>query len=168
MKKLITAALIFISVLASCCCGIYAAGLTSEAGVALPVERFEITGGIDVLKTSETTFDATRLISGTAQKGASVVINIYKPTFNEKLEKELILLETYALTVGSTGIFSQVIDLSVGENYITVDASKETAHSAFSTTIKRKESTIKSALEQCIALPGVGSSKSFTFSGAIK
>lgn len=129
----------------------------SAMGAALPVERFAITGGINTSKTSEITFDTTRVISGTAEKGAQITISLYEPyTLNGQTQYKLI--RTYNLTVGSTGIFSQSVSLKEGKNYVVVAARKAdggaTKYSEVRTTINRKDKVIKSVLSQSIAIPG--------------
>lgn len=116
---------------------------------SLPVEGFDITGGINTDKEVSTTFDSSRIISGTAEKGADVSIYIYRPN-----EKGNTLLNSYELTVGTTGIFSQCVNLYEGSNYIIICADKDDKHSEFSTTINRKGKVIKAVLSQYIALPG--------------
>lgn len=88
------------------CCVV--APVSAMAGTG--VDNFKITSGIDTRKSSEITFDATRVISGTAEKGAKIGITVYEPyTVNGKTYYKLI--RTYNITVGSTGIFSQSISL---------------------------------------------------------
>lgn len=116
---------------------------------SLPVEGFEITGGINTSKEVSTTFDSSRIISGNAEKGADVSIYVYKPGENGNT-----LLNSYTLTVGTTGIFSQCVNLYEGSNYIVICADKDNKHSEFSTTINRKGKVIKAVLSQYIALPG--------------
>lgn len=142
MKKILAALVLILGFVA----------LNSIAVMAspVPVEGFEITGGIDTTKESTTTFDATRIISGTAEKGAGVTIAVYRPAENGQNT----LLNSYCLTVGSTGIFSQCVNLYEGKNYIVITASKDEKYSEFSTTINRKGKVIKAVLSQYIALPG--------------
>ena len=114
------------------CCVV--APVSAMAGTG--VDNFKITSGIDTRKSSEITFDATRVISGTAEKGAKIGIR------------------TYNITVGSTGIFSQSISLKEGANYLVVAARKDGKYSEIRTTINRKDKVLKSVLSQSIAVPG--------------
>ena len=114
------------------CCVV--APVSAMAGTG--VDNFKITSGIDTRKSSEITFDATRVISGTAEK------TYYK------------LIRTYNITVGSTGIFSQSISLKEGANYLVVAARKDGKYSEIRTTINRKDKVLKSVLSQSIAVPG--------------
>jgi hypothetical protein len=126
---------------------------TSAAGAALPVEKFAITGGINTNKTSEITFDTTRVISGTAEKGTQVTISLYEPSVaNGKTTYKLI--KSYSLTVGSTGIFSQSVSLKEGQNYVLVAATNNGRYSEVRTTINRKNTVIKYMLSQSYAVPG--------------
>lgn len=149
MKKLLAGFIIFISVItAQTVCA-----LAASTSVTVPVEKFSITAGIDTTKTSDITFYSTRIISGTAEKGADIAISVYE-TVTVDGQESLKLVNGYSLTVGSTGIFSQTIALSEGKNYVVVEAKKDGKYSKASTTITRKESGIKIDLSKCIALPG--------------
>lgn len=150
MKKLLAIFLLSTCIITSLKVYIFAGPLSSATDMALPVERFEITGGIDETKEVETTFDKTKTISGTAEKGTEINISIYKMSEEEELTE----LNSYDLTVGPSGIFSQTIDLEIGENYIVISANKDDKHSSFETIIKRKKSEIKTELEKGIVLPG--------------
>ena len=126
------------------CCVV--APVSAMAGTG--VDNFKITSGIDTRKSSEITFDATRVISGTAEKGAKIGITVYEPYTYYKL------IRTYNITVGSTGIFSQSISLKEGANYLVVAARKDGKYSEIRTTINRKDKVLKSVLSQSIAVPG--------------
>ena len=121
---------------------------------AAPVPNFKITSGIAQGKTSEITFDSTRVISGTAQTGSKVSITIYEPYKNANGTTSYKLIRNYNLTVGSTGIFSQSISLKEGVNYLVVTAKKDGNYSETRTTINRKNKVLKSVLSQSIAVPG--------------
>ena len=123
------------------CCVV--APVSAMAGTG--VDNFKITSGIDTRKSSEITFDATRVISGTAEKGAKIGITVYEPyTVNGKTYYKLI----------RTGIFSQSISLKEGANYLVVAARKDGKYSEIRTTINRKDKVLKSVLSQSIAVPG--------------
>lgn len=122
------------------------------ANAASPVSNFKITKGIT--KSSEITFDSTRVISGTAETGAQISITIYEPYTNSAGNTAYKLIRTYNLTVGSTGIFSQSISLKEGVNYLVVTARKDGKYSEIRTTINRKNKVLKSVLSQSIAVPG--------------
>lgn len=125
-----------------------------NANAATPVSNFKITSGIAANKTSEITFDATRVISGTAETGAKISITIYEPYTNAAGKTAYKLIRNYNLTVGSTGIFSQSISLKEGVNYLVVTARKDGKYSEIRTTINRKNKVLKSVLSQSIAVPG--------------
>jgi len=118
-----------------------------------PVNNFKITSGIDTNKTTEITFDSNKIISGTAEAGAQVSINIYEPVVaNGQTTNKLI--RNYNIIVGSTGIFSQNINLRHGVNYIVVVATKDARQSEVRTTIVRKKIELKTTLAQSIVVPG--------------
>lgn len=120
---------------------------------AAPVNNFKITSGINTEKTSEITFDSTRVVSGTAEAGSSIAITIYEPTtVNGNTTYKYI--RSYSITVGSSGIFSQNISLKEGKNYVVVAARKDGKYSEVRTTITRKNAVLKATLSQSIAVPG--------------
>lgn len=120
---------------------------------AAPVNNFKITSGINTSKTSEITFDPTRVVSGTAEPGANIVITIYEPTaVNGTTTYKYI--RSYNITVGSSGIFSQNISLKEGKNYVVAAARKDGRYSEVKTTITRKNAVLKATLSQSIAVPG--------------
>ena len=123
------------------------------AANAAPVNNFKITSGINTAKSSEITFDSTRVVSGTAEPGSKITITLYEPTtvngtFFYKYNKY------YTITVGSSGIFSQSISLKEGKNYVVVAARKDGKYSEVKTTITRKNAVLKATLSQSIAVPG--------------
>ena len=113
-------------------------------------EYFNITGGIELDKDFTSTFDKTKTITGTAPAGSVVSIFVYEKLPDNK--QELILIDSYTITVGLTGYFTKTIDLVVGENIINIDFSKDKFTSYYSTTINRKKSEIKNELQQFIAI----------------
>ena len=120
---------------------------------AAPVNNFKITSGINTEKTSEITFDSTRVVSGTAEAGSSIAITIYEPTtVNGNTTYKYI--RSYSITVGSSGIFSQNISLKEGKNYVVVAARKDGKYSEVRTTITRKNAVLIATLSQSIAVPG--------------
>ena len=145
MKKLLAGLILVVSIITAQSVSVLAAA---------PVDKFAITGGIDTSKSVEITFDSTRIISGTAEKGAEIDITVYEQKANTHGTTYLSEVNTYSLTVGSTGIFSQSVDLIEGRNYIVVAAEKGDKQSQASATINRKGHAIKSVLSQYIALPG--------------
>ena len=143
MKRFCAFALIVTSIIAL-------HSISAFAAEALPVDHFSITGGIDPEKTCDITFDSTRLISGTAPKDTTVTISVYDVTNPEYKQLD----NSYSLTVGSAGIFSQSINLAEGRNYVVVTAVNGDKRSEVTTTINRKGRVIKAVLSQYIALPG--------------
>lgn len=120
---------------------------------AAPVNNFKITSGINTAKTSEITFDSSRVVSGTAEPGAKITITIYEPTtVNGNTTYKYI--RSYNITVGSSGIFSQNISLKEGKNYVVAAARKDGRYSEVRTTITRKNAVLKATLSQSYAVPG--------------
>lgn len=123
------------------------------AAEAAPVNNFKITSGIDTSKSLEITFDSNKVISGTAEPGAQIAINIFEPVaVNGSTSYRLI--RNYNILVGSTGIYSQNVALKEGSNYMVVAARKDVRSSEVRTTIVRKKKVLKTTLSQSIAVPG--------------
>lgn len=117
---------------------------------------FEIKSGIATGKDSTiTTFDKTRTITGISEPGNKVKISVFQKVASPEDTEEDLYIEVYkySLTVGSSGYFSQSIDLVIGENLVVITSSKEDQSASISTIIKRKKSEIKSQLESIIILP---------------
>lgn len=120
---------------------------------AAPVNNFKITSGINTARTSEITFDSTRVVSGTAESGAKIVISVYEPvTVSGNTTYKYI--RSYNITVGTSGIFSQNISLKEGKNYVVVAARKDGRYSEVRTTVTRKNAVLKATLSQSYAVPG--------------
>lgn len=120
---------------------------------AAPVNNFKITSGINTAKTSEITFDSSRVISGTAAQGANINITIYEPVANNGVTTYK-YIRAYSATVGSSGIFALPVNLKEGKNYVVVVARKDGAYSEVRTTINRKNAVLKTTLSQSFAVPG--------------
>ncbi|HIW25332.1 MAG TPA: hypothetical protein H9688_04450 [Firmicutes bacterium] len=102
----------------------------------------EITGGIDMESEYESTFDDTRTITGRAERGSVIVIEVYVEDDNNGLS----VAETKEIKVGVSGYFSTSVDLYEGENYIVITNEGEDARIA--AVIKRKSEEIKARLER--------------------
>ena len=114
------------------------------------VANFSIAEGFDTTKDYEATFDATRVVSGTATKGANINISVYDP--NIVVDGSYSKISNYDLVVGQSGIFRQTINLKLGKNYVVAKA--DISDVSYQTTINRKESQIQSDLDGIIVLPG--------------
>lgn len=114
-------------------------------------EKFVIIGGIDIDKAVKATFDRSKTISGTAEVGSTVTIEVYELYSSGKLGEPSV----YSVVVGSSGYFSQNVELSLGENLIRITAQKKDISSTVEATIKRKKSEIKSELVKNISFPRV-------------
>lgn len=116
--------------------------------------NLKIISGLDLKKDDKPTFNKTLNITGVAQKGSTINITVSKKLEKPDDEKQIFeKVENYSLKVGATGYFNQIIDLFVGDNYITITASKDDTSQTLQTTVTKKNSEIKSELEQAIALP---------------
>ncbi len=148
MKKLLSfISVLFFIIAASALC-VLAAPSGSQ-----PVDKFGITGGMDLQKGTETTFDSSRIISGTAQKDTVVDVIVYEVVEDAEGTK-LVELDRCTTTVGISEVFVQDVDLVVGKNLIVVKASNGEKYSEASSVVKRKKSEIKIELRQGIVLPG--------------
>lgn len=117
----------------------------------LPYVDFSITDGVNSFKKTESTFDDSRTISGVAETGTIVEFEVQNLNSRGKVKETT----TYEVEIGASGIFSQTIDLDIGENVITITASKENCTPIEKeVTIKRKEKSIKNELESSIIIPG--------------
>lgn len=140
--------------------------LASDTGLVSPSEEvvneinFNITSGIDVKKEKESTFDKKRTITGTSDEGTSITIYVYTTKVDsdeKKSEDDEDSTVTYTIVVGASGIFSQAIELAIGENTVDITVEKEDYESINKTfIINRKNREIKQELEKTIILPGEG------------
>lgn len=136
--------------------------LPSSEEVARDV-TFKITSGLDVNKEKESTFDKKRTISGTASEGTIITIDVHSKKDNkqdsssEQTDDENKNQESniYNIEVGASGIFSQTVELVIGENKIDIiveEENKDKIEKSF--IINRKSREIKQELEKTIVLPG--------------
>lgn len=114
----------------------FAAVYNGESGV------IEITGGIDMDKEYESTFDQTRTITGRAEKGSVITIKVCI----KDDEGILYAAETREIEVGVSRYFSTSVNLYEGENIIVV--SNEDNSASVVALIKRKSEEIKARLER--------------------
>lgn len=152
MKKIIFFVLTLITMYFSTAI-IYADSLTSsvsEENVQKSV-IFEVTGGIESFDKKESTFDETRVVSGVAEDGTDIEISVFTKDLKGNLNEK----EVYSINVGESGIFSQTVNLYVGENILEFKAAKEGLEEVeLQAEIKRKKREIKTELENGISLPG--------------
>ena len=112
----------------------FAAVYDGEPGV------IEITGGIDMDKEYESTFDNTRTITGRADKGSVITINVCA----ENEDDILTVVESHEIEVG--------VNLYEVENLIVI--SNEDNSASVVALIKRKSEEIKARLERGVYSPG--------------
>ena len=119
----------------------------SLTAYAQPLTDYSLTGTVDFDSESSSTFSDTKIISGTAPEGTTVTITVDCPSSGTG--------ETLAATVGASELFTKTITLSNGANDITVTLSLPGYDDVtMTTTINKKESKIKRALEKGIYIPG--------------
>lgn len=153
MKKKFMALFISLFIIANHSVSLFAGSLSLTENKVQTVEGFEITGGIDTTKDMEITFDRTKVISGTAKKGTSVTFNVYEVSGKGE-NRKLFLMEQKDVVVGPSGIYSQLVKLSVGENQIEIVADDGNTCSTTIAVVKCKRSELKKELQNNIALPG--------------
>lgn len=110
-----------------------------------------ITGGIDMDKDYESTFNDSRTVTGMAQCGTQIYVVLCSENNAGVLEPET----AYETTVGISGYFSQNVKLNVGENIIIIYTTDGSA--SIAARIKRKSIDIKDKLENGIYIPGADS-----------
>ena len=124
---------------------------SAYAGSPGSESSFEITSGVSLDKV-QSTFDSSRTISGFAEEGTIVKITLS----SRNASGELTEYATYEMEVGASSIFSQSVDLELGENVIVITSEfdgEETASEE--AVIKRKKREIKTELENSISIPGL-------------
>jgi len=123
-----------------------------------PIRNFQITGGFGNGETELiVTFDSHRTITGTADEGTIVSIQVF-----HEIYEELIEIISYENIVGPSRVFSQDITLDVADNIILVIIMEEDENEelvtqvvAGSIVIRRMSPDIKHEIEgRGIALPG--------------
>ena len=110
----------------------------------------EITGGIDMDKRYESTFNDTRTITGRAERGTIITIDVC----TQDDEDVLTVMKSYEIEIGVSGFFSKNIKLFEGENIIII--STEDGSASVMALIKRKSEEIKNRLERGVCIPGNG------------
>ena len=128
---------------------VYAGPLDAEA--AKQELGFSVTSGIDLSKETQSTFDDSKTIAGTANQGTAIEIIVSSKDASGDLADE----ESYCMEVGASGMFSQTVELSLGENVVSITASKKGYDTVREETIvKRRNITIKNELENTVSIPG--------------
>ncbi len=113
--------------------------------------NFSVTSGIEIGDT-ESTFDKTRTITGWSENGSTISISLSKKNASGTLSN----YANYEIQIGPTGLFSQTVELEIGENVIYIEADKNGKNTSSGIcTIKRKNRLIKTELENGISIPGM-------------
>lgn len=146
-----------------------ASAVPVEEAVVLPAVVFDVSSGIKSFDKTESTFDESRTISGSSEQGAVIAISVSTKNADGNLKVN----SAYNIEVGASGLFSQTIELAVGENVVKISVCKDGCSAVDEeATIKRKKREIKNELENGISIPGDSSftikSSSFTISNPIK
>ena len=110
----------------------------------------ELTGGIDMDKRYESTFNDTRTITGRAERGTIITIDVC----TQDDEDVLTVMKSYEIEIGVSGFFSKNVKLFEGENIIVI--STEDGSASVMALIKRKSEEIKNRLERGVCIPGNG------------
>jgi len=110
-----------------------------EKSGILDLDMIKITAGI--MKKHEVTFDRYRNISGEADKGMVITFVVYQEGKKDNAK-------IYTQVVGASGLFSQLIELKEGNNYIIIVAKQYEQEKAFKFRIDCKDTTIKKELEE--------------------
>lgn len=117
----------------------------------LPAVEFEILSGIDIEKCYLSTFDSTLTISGKAESGSLITVILW----TKDTDGNFISQTEYNVEVGAVALFSQILELKVGENNFTLYIDKpEHAGIVIDFVVKRKQQVIKTVLENSVAMPG--------------
>ena len=114
------------------------------------IGMFKITNGS--LSGMESTFNDILTISGQAPRDTIVTISVYVQDENDS--DLLINKDFFELFIGSSGIFSHIINLSMGENYILIYAYNDGDVTFIRTVINRRDNEIKQELSRGLAFPG--------------
>ena len=118
------------------------------------VPGFSVVSGIN--RQSESTFDTSRTIVGTAPRGTLIRIEVFG--YREATDS-FYKVSGSVLTVGASGNFSSVQQLSLGHNFIRIqaiynDVRSETAYiSVESAQINRIPNEVRNQLERGLLLP---------------
>ena len=108
----------------------------------------EITGGIDMDKKCEYTFNETRTITGKAESGTNIVIDVC--SYDE--DNVLQIVDSCEIEIGASGYFSKNLKLSEGKNIIVIGTDDSSANIV--AHIMRKDTEIKNRLERGVYIPG--------------
>lgn len=128
----------------------------------LDLDVIRITAGLK--KEQEVTFDKVRNISGEAAEGTKLVFKVYKEE-QEEIE-EIEEIESYSQSVGASGLFSQLIELKEGKNYIEIIVKQEDKSKIFIFEIDRKKEEIKKELEE-VKIDNIFSEEKETTKGTV-
>ncbi|WP_304507096.1 hypothetical protein [Anaerotignum sp.] len=114
---------------------------------------FSITSGLGFNEDDQdVTFDDSRMVYGETAPFAGISVTVCR------MDSEGVMFEDYndTLEVGSLGIFSTVLPLELGTNYIEITVNGEDyEEETYCYEVKRKPQAVKEELKSMIALPGL-------------
>ena len=113
MKKFSIA---FIVVMLFCFAPVFVYARPLDAEAAKQELGFSVTSGIDMSKQTQSTFDDSKTIAGVANQGTAIEISVSSKDANGDLTENA----NFVLEVGVSGIFSQTVELSLGENVVEI------------------------------------------------
>jgi len=141
MKKILFSIIVVLFVMST---NIFVYADSSEATV-------EITSDFNFDDEKVSTFNSERTLTGSAKEGTVIEISISTKNFAGKFRE----VDFYTITVGKSGIFSQAVGLSIGENLVAMQVFQgEEVVEEESTIVNRKKRSIKTQLETSIYVPG--------------
>ena len=106
-------------------------------------------------RTTECTFDDSRILYGEAEPGTRITVTVSAKNRRGSLYQ----VASDSFVTGSMGIFTTTFPLRMGYNYITLTAEKKGMEERTETTVvKRLSQRVKTQLQTMIALPGIGRS----------
>ncbi|HCC06960.1 MAG TPA: hypothetical protein DEP72_02160 [Clostridiales bacterium] len=89
------------------------------------------------------TFDKYRIVSGEAKQGTYVTVWKYKKSVDNKI----VLNEITLHTIGASEIFSDLIELDLGKNFILIQGEKDISTTAAEYCLNRKDARIQLRLK---------------------
>jgi len=111
----------------------------------------EITSSFNFADEKISTFNNEKTLTGSAPEGTVIEISISTRNFTGKFKE----VDFYTMEVGKSEIFSQAVNLSVGENLITMQVIKgRQVIEEENVIVNKKKRSIKTQLETSIYVPG--------------
>ncbi|MGL4790902.1 MAG: hypothetical protein ACRCW1_05775 [Anaerotignaceae bacterium] len=109
---------------------------TTSVYAATKQTEVSITSTFNFEKSRMSTFDEQKTIAGAANKGTEIEIMVYTLDEDGEVNEEAV----YNITVGKTGLFTQTIDVYLGENYVEFHATEGTLETFEESTVVNRKS----------------------------